>query len=70
MRGIGDKEDGGIWGRAGEREEVAQDQRLELNRSVRCSGVNLQCDLQTSVTNAAGKSQCESSFYILCTKRA
>lgn len=58
MRGIGDKEDGG--GRQGEREEVTQDQKLELNHSVRCSGGNLQCGLQTSVTNTAGKSQCES----------
>lgn len=56
MRGIGDKEGGGIWGKAGEREEVT----LELNHSVRCSGANLQQGLQTSVTNTAGKSQGES----------
>lgn len=62
MRGIGDKEDGGSLGEG--REEVTQDQRLELNCSVRYSGANVHCGLQTPVTNTAGRSQCESLWFL------
>lgn len=48
MRGIRDKEDARIWGRAGRKGRGYTGPEAGADHCGRCSGVNLQCGLQNS----------------------
>lgn len=54
MRGIRDKEDARIWGRAGGKRRGYTGPEAGADHCGRCSGMNLQCGLLTSVTAQLG----------------